>query len=622
MAAIPMTRILAVLMAATLLGACAPSSPVMREAGRADPGFEEAERLDRSGAHAEAAMAWSELADAVELESPMQADTFRLRATEAWLRAGSADAARALLQSIDTDRLTDSARSRFDLAWAEIAYMDGDLVEARLRLAQAANDLPAGQFDRFDLLDDLIQRAASNPAREAFNELETAIYSDRFSPDLALALLIDHPLESLQALQIQNQHRPELAPWLDLVVTSREALLDPPRLDDALRAWQRRHAAVGYPAEAASAWLAAWRQTRPMARTIMVALPGRSRMQAASQALRNGMMSAWLGMRPEDRPELIFRQVDAQEDAILGLWFEARELGVDYLVGPLERDQVDSLVALPDAGLPILLLNHPSVPQQLEAMSGDIIAVGLIPEEEAELAAVQALVLGHRRALVLAQSSDWGRRVADAFQATFELGGGRIMDRAEYSAVQPDHSALLEVLLNLDRSEQRASDIRRIVGQDIEFEPQPRSDIDLIFLAARSDDARAIRPQLRFQRVGDLPVLATSAVVEGTPVAERDGDLSGITLPLAPWFIDDSSFGAERRSAERRFDNLASPVLSGLHALGADAFDLVRWSSRMQQDESLYLAGRTGRLRLPDGRLVERDLPFIKIVGGEARPLQ
>ena len=103
---------------------------------------------------------------------------------------------------------------------------------------------------------------------------------------------------------------------------------------------------------------------------------------------------------------------------------------------------------------------------------------------------------------------------------------------------------------------------------------------------------------------------------------ERDGDLSGITLPLLPWFFEASDFTAERRTAERRFNSLSSPFLSGLHALGADAFELARWSSRMQQDESLYLAGRTGRLRLPGGRLVERDLPFVRIIDGEATPLR
>jgi len=605
-----------------MLAACAPSAPVSRDSADLDQALERAERLTRSGEHARAATAWSEVADALQAQDPLRADEFRLRASEAWLRAGQAPAAQSLLERVDERTLNAPARARYELAWAEIFFMTGDLEAASLRLARAARGLPPEQIDRFDLLDDMIRQARSNPAREAFEALETAIYSNDFSPDLALALLIDHPRASLTNLQRQNRHRPELAPWLDLVISARLALLDPPRLDVELQAWEARHPAVGYSAEAAASWLQAWRQSRPIADTIMVALPGREQMENVSQALRNGIMSTWLRMRPEDRPELIFRTVADEEDAIIGLWFEARELGVDFLIGPLERAQVDSLVALPDAGLPILLLNHPSSPEQLEAMSGDIHAIGLIPEEEAELAAVQALVLGHRRALIMAQSSDWGRRVAEAFRSTFELGGGRIMDQADYAPTQPDHSALLEVLLNLDRSEQRAAEVRRLVGQDIESVPQPRTDVDLIFLAARPDDARLIRPQLRFQRVGELPVFATSAVVEGAPQAERDDDLSGITLPLPPWFIDESRFGAERRVAERRFSQLASPVLSGLHALGADALDLVRWSGRMEADPTLYLAGRTGRLRLPAGPLIERDLPFVRIVDGQVRPLE
>ena len=42
----------------------------------------------------------------------------------------------------------------------------------------------------------------------------------------------------------------------------------------------------------------------------------------------------------------------------------------------------------------------------------------------------------------------------------------------------------------------------------------------------------------------------------------------------------------------------------------------------MEADPTLYLAGRTGRLRLPAGPLIERDLPFVRIVDGQVRPLE
>ncbi|AKS42592.1 penicillin-binding protein activator [Wenzhouxiangella marina] len=600
------------------LTACAPSGPSTRDVPISDPAFDAALEIEASGRHEAAAEAWLALAD----ERPMERDALQLRAAEAWLRANRPDQARELLAALNPTALGPEAVLRHRLALAELALLDGDLATAAWQLAQVSGELSEPLERRRSLLDDMIQRAQANPAREALTELESALYGGQFSPDLALALLLDHPLEQLEQLQQLHRHRPELAPWLDLVVTARRHLLDPAQLGPALMEWERLNPSTGYRAEEALAWLDAWRSTQAMPGRILVALPGRPAMQRASAALRNGMLSAWLDLPVARRPQLEFREVEDREGAILGLWFEARESSMDFMLGPLERDQVDSLVALPDAGLPMLLLNHPSDPRALEAMSGAIQAIGLMPEEEAELAAVQALVLGHQRALVLTQSSDWGQRVGDAFERMFELGGGRIMDRAEYSPVQPDHSALLEVFLNLDRSEARADALARLIGQPVESEAQPRTDIDIIFLAARADDARLIRPQLRFFGVGDLPVFGTSHLISGAPRASRDSDLDGVFIPLPPWFLDDTEFGRQRRIAENRFAGLDNPTLSLLHALGADAFELVRWVARMQRDPSLYLAGRTGRLRLPDGRLIERDLPLVEIIDGRAEPVR
>ena len=169
---------------------------------------------------------------------------------------------------------------------------------------------------------------------------------------------------------------------------------------------------------------------------------------------------------------------------------------------------------------------------------------------------------------------------------------------------------MLEVLLELDRSQQRVNDLASVLGQPVEGMPEPRTDADLVFLAARADDARQIRPQLRFFRIGELPVFGTSHLIAGAPDPRRDADLDGVVLPLAPWFLDITSRGADRSRAEAMYRHLDNPTLSLLYALGADAFELVRWLGMMQQDPELYLAARTGRLRLPDGRVVERDLPF------------
>ena len=47
-------------------------------------------------------------------------------------------------------------------------------------------------------------------------------------------------------------------------------------------------------------------------------------------------------------------------------------------------------------------------------------------------------------------------------------------------------------------SDARGEDLAAMLGTPLEFEPARRTDADLIFRAARADDARALRPQLRF----------------------------------------------------------------------------------------------------------------------------
>lgn len=601
-----------------MLAACAPTQPVTRPDPAADPDIDRIESLARAGDLEAAAEAWLELAEL----RPQRGDEFRIRAAETWLQAGRADDAADALSAIETSQLDPAARVRFNLARAELALIRGELATAGWLLAETADVLPEDLIMRHQMLEELLARTLENPARQAFEALETAIAEDDFHPELALALLIEQPLAALRQLWAEHGHRTKLAPWLDLAVATRTHLLDPDLLENALNDWEVRHPATGYSAWEALSWISIWKQTRAIPRRIAVVLPGRSAMMRVTDAVRDGIVSAWLTMPPDRRPELIFIYADDTPDAAVAAWFEAREAGAEFMLGPIERDQVDSLVELPDAGLPMLMLNHPSDPTSLARNSSVTHAIGLLPEQEAELAAAHALVQGHERVLVLAQNSDWGQRVANTFIEFFELGGGRVMGQAEYAPDQVDHSSMLEVLLELDRSSQRASQLSQVLEQTLEFEPHRRTDIDLVFLAARAEDGRLIRPQLRFFGASDVPVMATSQIIAGAPDPRRDEDLDGISLPMPPWFLDFTAQGEQRRRAESIFRYLDNPNLSRLHTVGFDAMTLVPWLDLMRADPQLYLAGLSGRLRLPDGRLFERDMPVVRLIDGRAEPAQ
>lgn len=610
----PLLTTLAVLV---MLTACAPTD-IRPDRVDEDPEQARIEQLLTAGDYRAAALALTELAGA----RPEQAPGLHIDAAEAWLKAGNADQAETALERVDMDRLGFFDQVRVDLARAELSLLRDDLPAAGWLLAHNADHLPGELIERHRALEDRLRRLETEPVRSALTALEEALAEPDFHPETALALLIEFPLDQLEVLVYEVGDRPDLLPWLDLVISAREHLLDEEALLQSLRGWQSRYPEVAYSAEQAHSWISAWRRSRPLPGPVSVLLPGPdSPLYRPGHALRDGILAGWLELIPRRRPDIRFHYLGEGADAVIPAWFDAREQGAEFVIGPLDRDQVDALLTLPDGGLiPTVLLNRPRNPEHLHQAEGSLASLALPPEEEAEMAAVRALVAGHERAVVLARFNNWGERVAQAFAETFELGGGQILQNRIYDPDRADHSFLLTEVLEIDQSESRIEQLARVLNEPVESVPQRRTDVDVIFLAARAEDGRQLRPQLRFFDAGDVPLMATSHIIAGAPRPERDRDLDGLLVPMAPWFLDFTPAGQIRNQALERHAYLDNPTLSRLYALGRDAMALLPWLEMMRADSRLQLPGMTGRLTLPDGRVIQRDLPFVRIRDGHARP--
>lgn len=600
-----------------LLTACAPE-PLVRDDPPAELNAIEVTRLIEAERYEPAMLALAELLE--RTPDPRQRALLRLEVAESLLAADQVEAARELLDTLHDADFDRRDQARLALARAELAALQGDMTAAAWLVAQIREDVPIRLIPRLRALEQRLEQAQDQAASAALAELEASLRRGDFEPELALALLIEYPTAALEALVASHGGQTALVPWLDLALSARRYLLDDERLMSSLNAWEQRHPNVGYSGSAAAEWVQAWRLIQPGPARVAVLLPALdSSLARPGRALSDGLMSAWSRQPREQRPQIQFFHSGDQPEQAIAAWSAARASGADLIIGPLGRVQVDTVLALRDGGVPLLLLNHPTEPRLLDEFPGAVQVLALTPEEEAELAAVRALVDGHRRALLLRQDSDWGDRVADAFADTFALGGGRVVRDMRYPAAQVDHTILLEVLLGLDRSRERANALQRTLGVPIQAEPARRTDADLIFLASRADDARALRPQLKFFGAEDLPVMATSQVLSGAPDPRRDHDLERVLLPIAPWFLDQGEPARQRQQAERLFAGLDNPTLSRLFALGTDAIALLPWLNTLGNDPVLQLAGLTGRLRVgADGR-IERDLPFIRLTDGRAQ---
>lgn len=600
-----------------VLTACAPQA-LVRDDPPIEAGAAELFRLIEAERYEPAMLALAELLERTP-ESRQRA-LLRLEVAESLLAAGQTAAARELLAPLHEADFDRRDQARLALARAELAVLEGDMSAAAWLLAQIRADVPIRLIPRLRALEQRLDQAQDRAAGAALSELEASLARGDFEPELALALLIEYPTSALEALIASHGGRAALAPWLDLALSARRYLLDDERLRPALGAWEQRHPTVGYSGAAAAEWVQAWRLVQPAPARVAVILPAPgSSLARPGRSLSDGLMATWSQLSREQRPQLEFFHSGDQAEQAIAAWSAARASGADFIIGPLGREQVDAVLALRDGGVPLLLLNHPTDPRLLADFPGSVKVLALTPEEEAEIAAARALVDGRRRALVLRQDSDWGDRVADAFAHTFTLGGGRVVRDMRYPAAQVDHTILLEVLLGLDRSRERASALQRTLGVPIQAEPARRSDADLIFLASRSDDARALRPQLKFFGAEDLPVMATSQVLAGAPDPRRDHDLEQVLLPIAPWFLDQGEAAQRRQQAERLFAGLDNPTLSRLFALGADAITLLPWLNSLSSDPMLQMAGLTGRLRVDENGRIERDLPFIRLADGRAQ---
>jgi outer membrane PBP1 activator LpoA protein len=246
----------------------------------------------------------------------------------------------------------------------------------------------------------------------------------------------------------------------------------------------------------------------------------------------------------------------------------------------------------------------------------------LSPEDDAREIARRMLASGQKRGVALSPTGDWGTRVLAAFTQELQAGGGELLAQAVYDPAEHDYATPIRAVLGTDQSIARRQRLQALLGQKLEFEPRGRADLDFILAAAQAGQARLLRPQLRFQYAGNVPVYATSdAYAADGGVANQD--LDGLIVPAMPWVVPNSGAASAVRAGVAAAAGDSSDWQSGLYAFGYDACQLaVAIAAAGNNVERVRVAGLTGELRLgADGR-VHREPAWARISrGGEPQLL-
>ncbi|NIB40085.1 ABC transporter substrate-binding protein [Pseudomaricurvus alkylphenolicus] len=600
---------------ALALFGCGGSTPVVKGPITPEPQPQQ-EQVDINGLLNRAQLARSPVREQLLLEA---ASHLHQRQESHW--------ARNLLSSVDPALLDDSRFVHYTLLFSDIAlgddaYFLAQRILTNPRLDQQWQLLTEQQQitlrqRRADLFMLLGETNASIKERLALQPLLDETTLGLSNQDVLWRTLMTMPLPELQYRAERSKHA-ELKGWYQLALISKNNQSNLEKQQTQVNLWRQR-----WPEHPASQRLPKDLQLlqqlideRPQ--QVALLLPQQGRLSKAGKAVRDGFVAAYYQAlkKQSSVPELKF--YDSASGDIRQTYQQAVADGADMIIGPLDKDRVTQLSQLDELAVPTLAVNYANA----QAGSGQQLAkepprqlfqFGLSAEDEARQIARRAWVEGHRYAMILTTAAGWGVRSAEAFREAWEAQGGTILREDQFTG-QGDFSKVIKSAMHIDQSQKRARDLRAILNKPMEFEPRRRQDADMIFLVARPNEARQIKPTLDFHYASKLPVYATSHIYGGTSDQKIDRDLNNIRFSTLPWFFD-------RDSAEKRSINAAAnpaPSYQRLYALGVDSFQLYPRLKQLQQSAETRLYGVTGSLSMTMDRRIERQQIWAQMRNGRA----
>jgi outer membrane PBP1 activator LpoA protein len=527
------------------------------------------------------------------------------------LERGDLTTSNRLAETLTTDGLSKQEISLLMLTKAQLAFNVGN-TEAALRL------LTSESFNLLDL----------NQAMQIEGSLllaDTYLATNRFYASARERVLIHHLLEgSAQKANtnaifetLLNLPTPiltayakksisnEVRGWLSLSAMSKQFQNRPSQQLRALGNWKKLW--IGHPAAEnlpdSLTFLDSVVAEQP--KVLGILLPQSGPLAAAGNAITKGIMAAHYDANSATE----IRVFDSQSitDLLAFIQKEAAN-GVDLFIGPLEKDKVAAL-AEARLSVPVLALNRLALPDDAR-INGNLFQFGLAPEDEAIQIARRAQKDQHRRVLLIAPSDNWGDRSVEAYQSATEgLDTKTIIARYDDDVT---YAQFVRQILEVDESQARSDELRRMIGRGFEFTPRRRQDLSMIALLSNGDDARQLSPALAFYYADDLPIFATSQVNDVNATRINNLDLNGVQFLDIPWKL------LPRDDLGDRIVNAwpaASGSLGPLFAMGMDSYNLLPRLKQMREFPSTRFYGTTGTLRI-EQQILRRDLTWATMEDG------
>ncbi len=322
---------------------------------------------------------------------------------------------------------------------------------------------------------------------------------------------------------------------------------------------------------------------------VALLLPLKGGLAKKAETVRDGFLASYY----QAPGSLTIHVLDTPNANTAAIYDEAVSKGAHFVVGPLERDQVKSLVQRGRIPVATLTLNYTE-----GALPAHLYQFGLSPLDEATQVAQRAWREGHRKALIVVSGDNWGRRMGATLTENWVHAGGTVVSTMTVSAKQNIVDQLHALVPSEDKSKLQSPPF------------------DVVLLATLPGEARSVVSMFRFYGLVQTPFYATSSIYSGVP-SPADKDLESVRICDIPWVVNPTP---EMVHATQQLRTLHPDIDLRLYALGVDAYRLIDELPVLASSSAATYAGLTGVLSL-EGQRIKRVLAWGQFVNGQIVPL-
>ena len=429
--------------------------------------------------------------------------------------------------------------------------------------------------------------------------------------DLLWQQLVQLSDADIQALKTNH---PRSQAWLELLRIAKGFAGDQASLKKAVTDWVVRNpmmpAEADLPADVQNLGsTVAYAPAR-----VGVVLPLSGQFKTLGESLQLGMVAA----ASESERSLVFIDSTQTPDAIIA---ELEQANVEFVLGPLLREDVDKLQAHAGWRWPTLFLN--SKPEAAANKADQFYFALGVEDEAAQMMQYFQQRQFHNPVLIYAVNPI-GQRMAQHFQMLWQQRTGKAVESYSYGT-QDQLKSLINQFLETSASEERVKELNRLSGRTVKAEMHSRQDIDAIYLIADPVQTRLFKPFIDVTvspTARSLPIF-TSSRSHSLKVDRSDQrDLAGLTMTEMPWLLPQATTSTPLRASYDQLFPEQDETLQRLFAMGFDAVQLIERLKIQQQFPIMSYQGLTGSLRLPDGVSIQRQLTLAQYRQGKLQLLE